>query len=76
MEIVYARTLKKCYDQDMRSLANQNKKYIPEGEIVVVTDSYRNFYGHYIDVHYDGYVFSLKPSDVEIIKSSELEKLL
>lgn len=59
---LYLWTIKPVYHGDWKS---SNRTPIPAGEKIKVEDVMTNCYGIWIETHYDGKYYSIKPEDVE-----------
>lgn len=62
------KTVKDCADEDWKTDLIHQKKRIPKGTEFDNYRIFKNLYGTYLDVRYEGNLYSIKPGDVELIK--------
>lgn len=64
-------SIEDVYDEDWQTAVARGNSYIPKGTKVVLEDVITNFYGKYLCVRYNGYLFYAKPSAFKYVESEE-----
>ncbi|MGE4484586.1 MAG: hypothetical protein AB7C97_05670 [Oscillospiraceae bacterium] len=62
---MYAIAKRDLIDEDLKTFIAKKMPIIPKGTRLEVCGEMRNLYGHYCEVIYGGFIYSVKPIDLE-----------